>query len=474
MADDWQTFLNTHNIREEGAPASKGKVGTWEDLTKAKIAPPTTMEKYVEGPVLGALQGGAELGYGIQDLLRRGANIIPGVNLPKGPAPQAFGLTPRTQQLEHTLPAEIAKYGTEAVGTAIPGEGFVRGAEMAPALARMLGYGATAAATTPGGIGQRALAGGIAGAAGLIPEAKGLAEKFMPKRYARHILDTLGEGKGLEENAKDVASSIKKAYGEKTLEDAKNYGKILDKVGNHDIYKYRLPLRGYKGVDADLLKKAPGKIESANADFLKDPTFENAHNLQSTIGHETYEPLKNKKNLSLQDRKILEKLADNRDDIITDMHKYLNRADRTGKLSDEYNDAADFHRDEVMPYRSNTPIRMIAKGEITNPRSLSTIFKSPEEDTIKVLKDLPIKSQDKIVYNELGKLRGSLTPQKLLDQFDKLDTKGLDTYASDSLRDQMQTLAKRNMLLKGGAGLAGLLGLEEAGRYGYKKLREKL
>jgi len=416
----------------------------------------------------------------LSNLINKGLMSIPGMqHLPGAVKQKMLGQLPGPE-----APQGLGGKIAAGIGTALP---YALAGPESLAFKGLSALGKGIGSLTAGaGIGalqspQAPMTGALAGGtASMLPQAAGkavsAAPKFLeklsqqfPKKMAKSILNELGQGRGIEENAKSVAKDIYDAANHRVAQSSENYGNILSKVGNNKIYKYRMPKKGFLGLDADLLAKSPKSLQRVNAAFLKAPTFENAHTLQSELGSEAYH-VGDPRNLSIADKNTVRDWKDARTSLKNDMVKYLNRRDKGGQLATEYRAASDFHKNEVQPYRDNKQISDISRGAVTNPRNLSTIFKNPESDTLKVMKDLGPEANNKIVYGELGKLKGKLTPKALVKAHNTLDQKGLSSYVSDSLEGQMTTL-KRRML---GTKAAKLLGIEELLRRTTRPLRRAI
>lgn len=102
----------------------------------------------------------------------------------------------------------------------------------------------------------------------------------------------------------------------------------------------------------------------------------------------------------------------------------------------------------------------IANGAITNPDNIASIFSSPEDDVLKVAKDLGPVTQNKIIYDTLGAPSNSKTPEKLLSAYKNLDNQGLASYIPPDLPDAMDSLSsKLNNRKFAQTGAGALLGL---------------
>ncbi len=360
--------------------------------------------------------------------------------------------------------ADLLRGGLEAIPT------IARGAEYlskvpaisklltrAPQLARIVGTGAFGALTSPedrlGGL-ERGMA--LASGAEMLPEVGAALTTIRPMLRAKKILQELGDGKTLNENSKGLARNIRDAYLRNKSAARMNYKPILDKVGKLEI----LPDR-YNGIPKEDIESFTRGSKKAHIKFAQKPTFENAHALQSTLGKES--TALGKTGLDIPSKQSQGAMMDARDLLQKDMHDFLNNYDNTGVLAANYKNASDFYKERVIPYivkkKPGGPnFRNIATGVDTDPKNITEMFTRPEPEVQSIIDDMGPQTQNKILYSKLGKLQRNLTPERLLDAYDKFDEQGLRSHVPKSLDDQMNALRKgitrRNWAQR--AGFAGL------------------
>jgi hypothetical protein len=342
-----------------------------------------------------------------------------------------------------------------------------------PGLSRTLGTGVYGAVTSPGDIGKGAIRGlevgmgsellpGIVGGA-----AKGLGKVtgFMqPQAQAKTILEDLGGGKTLNQNAKSLTSDIQDAYrAQKGISKAKYEG-VLDQVGDKNIYGDE-----YLDLPSEARNNFTYAAKKSDNAFLDNPTFENAHKLQSALGKETAKltPL----DTNAPDKR--DAMTDARNAIKNDIADFLQKRKGDDNLGAQYADASAHYRDRVIPFIKKidpqTPsLANIATGKIEDPRNVVGTFKHPNPKMMDLLNSLGTDTKNKILYAQLGKAGRNLTPEKLLDAYDKLDEQGLGSYDTPKLADQMEKLRNRikarNFAQRLSMGAAGAIAGKEVGR----------
>ena len=275
--------------------------------------------------------------------------------------------------------------------------------------------------------------------------AKGIAENLPKTKSAESVLNELGGGRSLNENAQNIAAKIKKAGTAKLTESGKRFEDINKRAGVNSMYPEGKPVSkdSYKALEK--WKRPPmmhytDTLKDAHEDFMDIPTFDKAHKLQSTLGSIANRTLKNPAS-NMQQIDVAGRFVMAQDRLLNDMHSHLNKIDPSKQLSTEYDAARNLHALDVVPYKDSKPIREIVKGKVQNPRNLTTIFKNPESNTLKVVKDIGSEAKDQIVYNELRATTGkNPTAQKVLNAFSGLEKKGLGSYISPKLKQQMEGL----------------------------------
>lgn len=433
-------------------------------------AAPTLQAIAQSAPVQGVLGGG--------DVMRRNIGAI----LPSSIRPQ-FVPTGDPSRLAYKVGGglgDIASFlgAGELGGAALAsGRGLPLLGRAAEALGggagRILGTGAYGAATTPdsrvrGGL--IGLAGGTLGEA--LPALAGLAKYASPQRLTDSIMNYIRGGRSVEENAQSLAADIKKSFETKQGEASDLYSPLFDSVGDSSIYGNLVrptklgvkldpsfksivetsPMReidgnivnlpqDYKNLDKEITDSYLPDTRKLHNKFIDNPTIQNAHDLQSQLGFDirnlSKKPIKDKTdNMDLQNWNRARK------NLQQDVHGFLNVKDNTGDLSKMYEDATNYYRENLAPYLTNKNIAKIAKGKVTNPSNIASIFKFPEEEVTKVVNDLGDEGKKKIIYSGLTKKVG-LTSQDLVNQINGLEKKGLESYITPNLQMQLDKLPAR-------------------------------
>lgn len=341
---------------------------------------------------------------------------------------------------------------------------------------RAVGTGAYGGLTNP----NDPTSGAVKGtAASLITDAFGnLGEGLVkgiqyaqPQQLSDQIVGALGNGKSLEENAQSVAQDVKDSYKARRDEATDLYNKATQSFGTQNIYPASpqgstlglfQQLKGaYPDVSKTLSDNFPSDLKELHDNFLDDPTFNNAHELRKQLNSEISQYYKPGQTLDKDGRDSLSALQNSKAALDTDINSFTNQ--QPPDIANQYRTANQYFADNVAPYRDNRQIFKMAQGDITNPKNLASIFRSPEPEVQKVVSDLPDDAKDRVVYSMLGKTNATKSPENLMTAFNGLDQQGLGSYVSPTLRDQINQLGSkikaRSTLqaLGGGAATLGLL-----------------
>lgn len=395
---------------------------------------------------------------------------------------------------------------------------------------RAIGNAAYSGITAPNNNAQQAEKGGAASlAADAIPGIAGKiaqgAQYFMPQRYAQNIIKYLGGGQNLSDATKSVVSNIKSSY-EGQVQNANDlYNSVRASVPGGSIYApvkrvYGIPYvaptntaivsKAYSPVDqgvnpaweeptgknissnivakgaqnpASFLEGAypnlPQKITDNYTDtlqdmhnkFINDPTFENAHNLQSELGAVSRQLDNKVAPPTIGTINTQNSLNNARTALKSDMDSFLTA--QSPELAQQYKEASDSYLQNVVPYKTNPKIYAMATGDLTNvkPSSLSNIFAAPDADMDKVLSDLPSDAMNKILYTKLGQTVPNKSAQGLLNSYQNLQQQGLGEYVSPELAAQIGELenrikARNGLQVASAALAAGTLGAHESATAG--------
>lgn len=256
-----------------------------------------------------------------------------------------------------------------------------------------------------------AIQGGIAGAVGeALPFAvKGvgsLAELSNPVEYTKQL-------------AKSIAANYKKS----TQEASRLYGPVLEKHGAMRIKKpdiWRIFTSAdspgiYDNLSSGIVKKYYDVgLKDLHNQFIKNPTFKNAHDLQSQLGIEIRGMQAGKSSQEAATRKEIMALGKVRSALQEDMNAYLEEKDPSMKQM--YQEGSDLFREQVAPYRSNRNIQKIAEGkkQTISPTVLKNrLTEMKEADAFdsshylsQALNDITKKTQGSKAWSEIGSLLG--------------------------------------------------------------------
>lgn len=293
------------------------------------------------------------------------ANMIPGVNIPQLPE--------NGQGTSYNIGKGIGDIGAFAGGGELVGAGRLA-AEGIP----YIGKGAQALAKGIGGIAARAagssaygasqspenrLKGAGEGAAlSLVGEAlpiafKGLgklAEFLNPKEYVQKLAGLFEKdySRGLKE-AKDLYDPITKQFGKDRLYSPHDSTIVPNETGN-------IPTGSYLDLDSDIINTYFGpKIKKLHNEFIKDPTFQNAHDLQSQFASETRKL--GKKNPEAFTNNTIQAYETARETLNQDMQHYLDLKSPTA--SDQWREASSVFKNGPAVYRNNPTVFAMAEGE---------------------------------------------------------------------------------------------------------------
>jgi hypothetical protein len=312
-----------------------------------------------------------------------------------------------------------------------------------------------------------AIGGSLGAASELAPAAigatKNLASGAMgaiqPQKYAQQLLSTLGGGNTLEGNAQSLAGDIQNAFANRVNQGNAQYAPVFDKYGNSPIYNELNNNSGnYQTFNPSDLNY-DRNLNKLHDQFTSDPTLQNAHNLQSQLGSSIRKLQASdvKGNLSVGDRSTMQGYQDAQGALKGDINNFLTTQDPMA--ANQYNAATANWAQNVTPYLENSKIAQIAKGDVTNPDSITTLFKSPEPELRQIVNDVGPSANNKILYAELGKTQANLTPEKLTTAYNSLDNKGLGSYVTPDLAQQFEQLSgktsARNMAQTAATGVLG-------------------
>lgn len=419
-----------------------------------------TLNNFANNPLTNALVGGSDA---LNNAMANLVNLVPGGNI--SPFHGADGAAYTVGNIAGSvLPFEGAFRGAGLLAEGLPyasnALSSIGDSALGQALSRMVGSSAYGAVNDPN---NRMAGAELGGGLGAIGETPGLIGqglyKISPNGIADQISQNLGNGATtLQDNAKALADALRNSYQKQFENGQALYKPVFDAVGNSKIYNGASGLaQSNYGSIPSITNDFAGKLGEVSDNFNQNPTFQNAHDLQSQLGSEIRK-LQNtysKSGLSVADGNTLYGYQKAQQALLNDMGSFLDKS--APGLSDQYDNASANWLQNVVPYTDNAKISQIAKGGITNPKNIATIFKSPEPDIEKVVSDIGPEANQRIIYNQLLS-RGATTPDAMASNFNKLDQQGLGSYVTPDISSSFSTLQNKldnNAALQHSIGMFG-------------------
>ena len=279
-----------------------------------------------------------------------------------------------------------------------------------------------------------------------------------PTGFAKNMLSSIKGGETLQENNQSLSQDVQDQFNADTAQARQMYKQVLDAHGDKPL----LGKSDYLNLDKKITDSYIYNINKMHNIFLDNPTFENAHWLQSQLGIEA-SPLQSGKVLSPADRDTYQMWTAARNALKNDMQNFLQKQGGDN-LVRQYNNASDNFIKNVIPYRSNPTLYNMAIGDIGNPTSgeISTAFSNPESEVQGIVDKMGDNAKNKILYSDLGKLdKSNVTGQKLKNAIESLGTKNkaLDSYRTDKFDNLADALYRRITAKKVGIGLGAVTGV---------------
>lgn len=343
--------------------------------TKAKtpsIEPPLFGHiRSAAGLGLGALQGVAQLGHGLGQLETGGVNkLMALLGHPThfhAPEPDVFAGP--AAQLKGGMPAQIGEAAGQLGGIAALGGGLGGAAKIAgaaPWLAETLGFGTAGAATTPGGVGERAIASGLGAAFPVAGKAvTKVGRAFLPKHLSSDVLGKL-IGNTLAEQKTTAKGLYKDAF-----QGTENIKPVIS--------------GGTTNAFNEMMEMPAGKLDVKRSlqRFFKNPTLEGLHGLKSNFGKIEAKLVKKAGTPTglmgeESDKRIL--LNEGIENIENDLSRNMSNVSPDSHL--KYLKAQNHWKENVVPFQQLSSVRKLIGPEKEVSRKLFTEIskkaKSPE------------------------------------------------------------------------------------------------
>lgn len=406
---------------------------------------------------------------------------LPMVNNSTGDSPISYSLGNMAGNIAAYMGGGEALEGARAAAETVPGivGELSKAIGESPVAARAIGNSAYSGLTAQNNNADQALKGAdYSMAADAIPGLTGKlaqgAQYFMPQRYAQNIIQGLSGGQSLQDATKSVLADVKNSYEAQQKNAGDLYGTVRDSIPSGSIYAplsnrdttvYGTPIKNgaYQNLPSNITDNYTNDLKDMHNAFVANPTFKNAHALQSELGSVSRQLQSGITPPTLSTLNSASALNNARGALKSDMDDFLQK--QSPEIAQQYKDASDYFQQNVVPYRTNPKIYSIAIGDTTNvkPNSLANIFAAPDSDMEKVLGDLPTGTTDKILYTKLGQTVPNKSAQGLLNSFQNLQQLGLSDHISPKLASQLGELenrikARNGLQMLSSAGAAASLG----------------
>lgn len=320
-----------------------------------------------------------------------------------------------------------------------------------------LGMGLGAAGGAAGELASKGLSGirNSLGESAFGKMVKNTFSKIQPAAQQKEIEHYLSGGtNSITKNSKELIKDIRDAYNSRNEEAGTFFNYALNKAGNQKIYKEH-PMMLNK---PDESLKTIEKIKDLNVGdlyhtFKANPTFANAHKLQSEL-FSMANKLESNPAKTMDDIHQISKMKSARQQLQNDISGFLERHDNTSNLpiGEKYKKGSELFKKHVSPYLENKKILDITRGGKTDIKNLHNVFESPS-NTIgkngieqigginKIMKDLPENAKNRVLFNAIG--GNKLKPEDLLNKLHAIESKGYGEYFSPEIKESMNALNKK-------------------------------
>jgi hypothetical protein len=294
--------------------------------------------------------------------------------------------------------------------------------------------------------------------------------KIQPEKQAKDLENYLSGGtNNVTENSKALVKDIRNAYENRNAESKIYYDYALDKAGNQKIYKNNQFILNQPDESLPTLNK----IKDLNVGdlyhiFKSNPTFNNAHKLQSELGS-LGRKLESNPSKTQDDIHQISKIKSAQKQLQSDITNFLERFDKTSNntIGDKYKKASELFNENVVPYLENNKILDITRGGKTDIKDLHAAFNTPTNKINKngieeighinkIMQDLPETAKRRILFDAIG--GNKLSPEALLKKLEEIKSTGFGSYFTPEIEESINALTKKiknKKNLKIGAGIVG-------------------
>lgn len=304
----------------------------------------------------------------------------------------------------------------------------------------------------------------------------GKALSSNPDAHAAQFIDSISNGKNLEQNGQNIANKMRGMYNWLTKD-----------PNNPSNFKrqYNALLSGHAPADVSVVQPVSlitgtadkgelGRLKLTKEDFGGDaktwnkylelkqnPTLQNYHEFQSHVGKQA-----NKINSAFNDsrKENLENYYAAQNAARNDLHGALDRINPN--LTQEYKSIGQRYKTEAAPYLANPTLRNIVHGFNENPTQaqLKKIFRNPPTTSDvginKIISHQSPEFKNQILHSALGISPENITADKLLGASNRLDAQGLGSYLTPEHRTYINQIPhlqnKQNLVKRGIGGLSGI------------------
>ncbi len=300
-------------------------------------------------------------------------------------------------------------------------------------------------------------------------------ESMSPGKATNEFLNKLGSGaKNTQEASKSIVKDIKTRYEDVLSEPKEYYDFIEGKVGDKKLYDKVDPLTSTK---MDKEKNIINKIKGLNVgdlfhNFKSNPTYNNAHKLQSELGLLQSEVQRK----GTASREEIQNIGKIRNQLKDDIHSFLDRkgTELNQDLSSMYKTATGLYEKNVVPFLHTKKLRDIVREGKTNVPNVHKIFENPHDiekgaefkkgPVNKLLEFLPEETKGKILFRNALGFKNASNPQALsksvsnalMTNFSHLDTPELQSDLKNILSRSLNKKYVKNIAK--GLGVGALLG----------------
>jgi hypothetical protein len=287
-----------------------------------------------------------------------------------------------------------------------------------------------------------------------------------PTKNAKKLIQDVFPFKNTQEATNSITNDIREAHGMREAQALEHLNFPLQRAGSEKIYEFVDPLISSK---MDKSKAMINRVKDLNVGelfntFKESPTFQNAHNLKSELGH-LIGDMKKIPGKSPAQNQELGNLVSVRNKLETDVKDFLKRRDLSSNenLLPQYEKGTELYRENVSHYLSDPKLRKIVREGRTSVPNIHKIFESPYDlvqklggetkpgPITKILADLPEKTKNAIMFRKIGGLKNAENPEALLKSIKDSEQLGYSHITGTDLKDKLlglETSIKRKENLK--------------------------